>query len=44
MRRLYSDLKMETKEDVLRWRMHFNFREKLIKEVVAKQLNLVNNG
>lgn len=44
MNRLYSELNMESKEDILRWRMHFQFREKLIKEVVAKQLNLVNNG
>ena len=37
----YQNIK--TKEDYLRWQMHYKFREKLIREVMMKEFNVVTN-
>lgn len=37
----YQNIK--TKEDYLRWQSFYKFREKLIREVMMKQFNVVTN-
>lgn len=36
--------KIETKEDYLRWQMHYNFRNKLIREGLEKMFKVMEGS